>query len=214
MQNGFRIKTTLPADPKAIYKAWLSGREHAAMTGAGATASQKVGGRFTAWDGYAFGRNLKLKPHWCIVQSWRTTEFADTDPDSRLELCIHPKRNGASELVLIHTDIPRDQIAGYRGGWVDYYFKPMRAYFAARKPAKTSSKKSAKRKSAKTKKANAANPPKQDSTRLTECRSRPFRTFAPVRSAACPVSPSITSTAEPATNPASAATSRRSTRSS
>jgi activator of HSP90 ATPase len=153
MQNGFRIKTTLPAAPKTIYNAWLSGREHAKMTGARATASAKAGGRFTAWDGYAFGRNLKLKPHSCIVQSWRTTEFADSDPDSRLELCIHRKGKSASELVLIHTQIPPGQIAGYRSGWVDYYFKPMRAYFASRTSAKTKAKKFAKRKSAKKKTA-------------------------------------------------------------
>jgi activator of HSP90 ATPase len=153
MSNGFRISTKLPAEPKAVYKAWLSGREHTAMTGGAATASTKVGGRFTAWDGYVTGKNLKLKPHWCIVQSWRTTQFAAGDPDSRLELCIHPSGDG-SELLLIHTEIPAEQLEGYRSGWVDYYFEPMKAYFAARKPARKAKKKTARKRPAKRKSAN------------------------------------------------------------
>jgi activator of HSP90 ATPase len=138
MSNGFRIKTTQPAEPKAVYKAWLSGREHSAMTGAAATASGKRGGRFTAWDGYIRGRNLELKPHWCIVQSWRTTKFSEGDPDSRLELCIHTKGEG-SEVLLIHTEIPPGQASGYRSGWVKHYFEPMRRYFTAKKSSRKAS---------------------------------------------------------------------------
>jgi hypothetical protein len=119
MENGFKIKTHLPAKPEAIYRAWLSAKEHSVMTGGNATASDKPGGSFTAWDGYIWGKNLELKPHWCIVQSWRTTQFAESDPDSRLELCIHASGDG-SELLLIHSDIPPDQIAGYESGWAEY----------------------------------------------------------------------------------------------
>jgi activator of HSP90 ATPase len=152
MENGFKLKTTLPAEPRAIYEAWLSGTEHTAMTGAAATASAEVGDRFTAWDGYIEGKNLELKPHWCIVQSWRTTKFSDSDPDSRLELCIHPK-GGGCELLLIHSEIPPDQVAGYRSGWVEYYFEPMRRYFAAKKSSKKAAKQKPRRKPAKRKAA-------------------------------------------------------------
>jgi activator of HSP90 ATPase len=159
MQNGFRLKTTLQAEPRAIYKAWLSGTEHSVMTGRAATASAEVGGRFTAWDGYIEGKNLELKPYWCIVQSWRTTKFSGSDPDSRLELCIHPKDDGC-ELLLIHTGIPPDQVAGYRSGWVEYYFDPMKRYFAAKKSSKKkkSRSKPVKRKAAKKKIAKRRSP--------------------------------------------------------
>jgi len=32
-------------------------------------------------------------------------------------------------LILIHTDMPEDQVEGYKQGWEDFYFKPMREYF-------------------------------------------------------------------------------------
>jgi hypothetical protein len=136
MRNGFRTVVRLPVAPKALYRAWLSGREHSAMTGGKATASARKGGRFTAWDGYIKGRNLKLKPHWCIVQSWRTTEFPRGAPDSEIELCIHPS-GGGSRLVFFHRKLTPRQARRYRAGWRSHYFKPMMKYFAAkrRKPA-------------------------------------------------------------------------------
>lgn len=152
MKTSFRLKTRLPAKPAAIYRAWLSGAGHTAMTGAGATASDMEGGSFTAWDDYITGRNLTLKPEWCIVQAWRTSQFSESDPDSRLELCIHPSGSG-SEMLLIHTDIPPDQAEGYEAGWVTHYFEPMKKYFASKNKAKTAKKKTAPKKSVKKKHA-------------------------------------------------------------
>ena len=45
------LKTTLNAPVKDIYKAWLSSEGHTKMTGGEATASNKVGDAFTAWEG-------------------------------------------------------------------------------------------------------------------------------------------------------------------
>jgi activator of HSP90 ATPase len=170
MQTSFRLKTKLPAKPAAVYRAWLSAAGHSAMTGAEATASDKEGGSFTAWDGYITGRNLTLKPEWCIVQAWRTSQFSESDPDSRLELCIHPSGVG-SELLLIHTNIPPDQAAGYETGWVDHYFEPMKKYFSSLAPkaksAARSAKKPAKKKSAKKKVAKKKRVKKKSKKRKT-----------------------------------------------
>jgi uncharacterized protein YndB with AHSA1/START domain len=161
MTNGFRLTTTLPAAPAAVYRAWLSSREHSAMTGGAATASASVGGHFTAWDGYISGRNVALKAPSHIVQTWRTTQFSASDPDSRLELSIRPSGKGGSELVLIHSGIPPEQVAGYRSGWVEHYFVPMKAYFASLRPARKPARKTTPRKKAKKKAAARRRPAKK-----------------------------------------------------
>ena len=81
MAYNFKLVTTIPATPEAIYDAWLDGAAHSAMTGAEATASDKVGASFTAWDGYIHGRNIELVKGRRIVQSWRTSEFSDGEPE-------------------------------------------------------------------------------------------------------------------------------------
>ncbi len=124
----FTVSDVIPASPKAVYAAWLSGKSHAEMTGGGAaTGSTKVGGRFTAWDGYIAGKNLKLEPERQIVQSWRTTEFKDGDADSEIDVQLQAEGSG-TKLVLCHRNVP-DGHNGYKSGWQTCYFNPMKAYF-------------------------------------------------------------------------------------
>jgi activator of HSP90 ATPase len=126
----FTVSATIPAAPKAVYDAWLSSKSHAAMTGSAAKVTAREGGRFTAWDGYITGRNLKLVPERRIVQAWRTTEFASGDEDSQIDVLLE-KAPGGTKLTLRHINIPKGQ-SDYKSGWKECYFEPMKAYFAKR----------------------------------------------------------------------------------
>ena len=129
MSNGFELSIVLPARPQNIYFAWLSSDGHSALTGSPARVDGKVGGKFNAWDGYIFGVTLELDKPRRIVQAWRTTEFPEDAPDSRVEILLDAVEGG-TKLTLTHSDMPPDQVDSYRQGWEDFYFKPMREYFA------------------------------------------------------------------------------------
>jgi activator of HSP90 ATPase len=129
MDVSFKVsKTFKNITAKEIYDAWLDSESHAEMTGGEATATDKVGGAFIAWDGYIKGKNLELEPGTRIVQAWRTTEFTRSDPDSRLEILFEDVKNGA-RVTILHSNLPEDGMK-YRDGWKDYYFEPMSAFFA------------------------------------------------------------------------------------
>lgn len=130
--QSIKVSAVIAATPEAIYTAWMSGAKHAAMTGAAAKVTAKVGGKFSAWDNYIEGKTLELKPFKKIVQAWRTTEFPTDAPDSRLEITIEAEKSG-TRITLTHTDIPPGQAADYKKGWLDFYFKPMKEYFKANK---------------------------------------------------------------------------------
>ena len=131
MGYDFELDTELPAPPEAVYDAWMSSDGHAAMTGSDADIDARVGGRYSAGDGYITGTTLELdRPH-RIVQSWRTTEFADETPDSRIEILLE-QIPGGTRLTLRHVNVPDDQRGYEDGGWEDNYFEPMRGYFARR----------------------------------------------------------------------------------
>jgi len=142
MTESIQVSAVLPASPQRIYKAWLSGKEHSAMTGGEATVDPKVGGRHTAWDGYIEGATLELEPHRRIVQAWRTTEFPADAVDSRLAVLLE-KVEGGTRIMLNHSDIPDGQGEQYKDGWVESYFDPMQAYFARKAPAKQAKPKAA-----------------------------------------------------------------------
>ena len=126
--ESFSITVTIFASPIDIFEAWLSGEGHSLMTGSPATVSNGNEAAFTAWDGYIWGETLEKEPNRRILQAWRTSEFPEDSPDSRVEILLEEVAEG-TKITLIHSDIPDGQGDSYKQGWEEFYFTPMRAYF-------------------------------------------------------------------------------------
>lgn len=127
--ESFRISTVMAGLPAQLYAAWLDPERHSEMTGATAEVERGVGGRFTAWDGYIRGKTIELEPERRIVQHWRTSEFPDDAPDSRLEVLFSPEAGG-TRVSLAHSGLPAGQGDLYRSGWEEFYFQPMKRWCA------------------------------------------------------------------------------------
>ncbi len=127
MATSIHIKQQFPVDATRLYNAWLNSEEHANMTGGEAEVSNTENGTFSVWDGYITGKNVRLVTDTEIVQTWRSTEFKESDADSELTVKFKNNDKGC-ELTLIHTNIPDGQ-PDYEQGWEDHYFAPMRDYF-------------------------------------------------------------------------------------
>ena len=123
-----RARFLVPA--KTLYRDWLDSAGHTAMTGAPATCDARIGGVFSAWDGYIQGVNLELEPGRRIVQSWLTTDFPEGSQPSRVEVLFEPVKGG-TEITIRHTDIPEEVSGRYERGWKEYYFDPMRLRYEA-----------------------------------------------------------------------------------
>ncbi len=128
MKNEFKLAVTIHAKAETIYKAWLSTEGHSAITGSPAKVDGAVNGDFTAWDGYIWGTFLELEENKRIVQAWRTSEFPSEAEDSIVEILLN-EEHGKTKLTLNHSNIPEGQADGYKKGWEDFYFKPMKEYY-------------------------------------------------------------------------------------
>lgn len=124
-------KVLIPATPDEVYDALMDPKQHTDFTGAEAKGSAKVGGTFSAWDGYITAKNLELERGKKIVQEWKTTEWPDGYPPSRLEITLKPIPDG-TELFLVQSKVPEEQADDYDEGWLDNYWDPMLAYFEER----------------------------------------------------------------------------------
>jgi len=122
-QNAF-----IPADPGDLYNAFLDPTKHSEITGAAATCERRVGGKFSAWDGYISGVNLRLENGRRIIQRWKTSEWPKGYKPSTLELAFKPKGKG-TVVHLVQTNVPAAQVDSYKRGWVDYYWTPLKRYF-------------------------------------------------------------------------------------
>lgn len=123
-----RQKTFVPATPDEVYDAFMDAQKHSAFTGSKATSDPKVGGEFTAWDGYISGKNLELERGKKIVQEWSTTDWPDASPPSKLELTFKNTKGG-TEISMIHSNVPPEQADDLAEGWVEFYWKPLEEYF-------------------------------------------------------------------------------------
>ena len=121
----------IPASPEDIYEAFLNPELHSAFTGAHATCERRVGGKFTSWDGYIAGTNLKLENGRRIVQEWQTTEWPEGYKPSILEVTFKERTKG-TEVQLVQTNVPANQAKNYEQGWKEYYWRPLKKYFARR----------------------------------------------------------------------------------
>jgi activator of HSP90 ATPase len=130
------IKQTesIPAKPIDVYMALIDGKKHSDFTGSKATSNPKVGGKFTAWDGYISGKHLKLEKARRIIQEWKTTEWPSGYPPSRVEFTLK-EIEGGTELTMVHSDVPGEQVDSYRQGWTDFYWKPIKQYFKNKRRA-------------------------------------------------------------------------------
>jgi len=127
--ESFSISEVIPASPDLIYSAWLDTTAHSAFTGYEASVEPFVGGRHTSFGGYAEGTTLELSPGRRIVQTWRSKDFPDGTPDSRLEVTLE-ETLGGTMVTIQHTEIPSGQGERYREGWVKYYLQALKQYFA------------------------------------------------------------------------------------
>ncbi len=127
MSIEFEVSDLIPATPSVVYNAWLNSNEHSKMTGGQAKVSANIGESFEAWDGYIQGKNLELDSPKRILQSWRTSEFAESENDSLLEILFEIEQD-ETRIVIRHSNLP-DHGMQYQQGWVDSYFIPMKAYF-------------------------------------------------------------------------------------
>jgi activator of HSP90 ATPase len=127
MKTEFEIKANFPVPPSVLYASWLSSKGHSEMTGGEAECSDQIGATFSAWDGYISGTNLALKRNEEIVQSWRTSDFKESDADSHLVIRLKAVGDGC-EFRLIHSKIPEGQ-PDYEQGWMEHYIEPMKSHF-------------------------------------------------------------------------------------
>jgi activator of HSP90 ATPase len=122
-------KVIIPkVSPKQVYEAYVDPKKHSEFTGSEATGKPVVGGKFTAWDGYISGKFLELEEGKRLVQEWTSTDFPEDALPSKLELTFREVPKG-TEIVMVHSNVPKDQEDETAEGWTEFYWEPLKQYF-------------------------------------------------------------------------------------
>lgn len=131
MRSVIQQSIVLPARAETLFASYLDPETHAAITGSPVQIAAQPGAEFSAFGGALSGQILTLVAPRLIVQSWRSTPFKDSDPDSTLLLSFSDEGSGQGRIDLIHLDVPDHDNQGVTQGWEKFYWTPWRAYLAA-----------------------------------------------------------------------------------
>jgi activator of HSP90 ATPase len=119
-----RQTVILKASPHDVYEALMDSKKHARFTGGKAYVNREVGGKFSAFDGYAEGVNLELVPDKKIVQTWRAEDWPEGH-FSKVTFLLG-KAQGGTRLTFTQVGVPEEQYEDVSQGWRDYYWVPMK----------------------------------------------------------------------------------------
>lgn len=77
---------------------------------------------FKLWDGEIFGKNLEVVKNKRLVQEWTSGNW------KKPSTVIFNLRslNGKTEVELVHTNVPDEEIKDIDNGWKDYYINPLK----------------------------------------------------------------------------------------
>lgn len=116
------------ATPKQVYAAYTDPKKHGEFTDSRATGKPKVGGKYSTWDGYIFGKYLELEDGKRVVQDWTTTDWEEGYSASKLELTFKAAPEG-TEITMVHSGVPKAQASEVEQGWIEFYWNPLKQYF-------------------------------------------------------------------------------------
>ncbi len=120
-------RVAMPAAAERLFDMYLDPVIHGTITGGAVTISSVEGSVFSAFDGMITGRTIAVVPKKHIVQLWRGSQWKPGDPDSILVLTFLPD-GAAGKIELTQLDVPESDFDNVNKGWLDYYWRPWRAY--------------------------------------------------------------------------------------
>ncbi len=120
----------IPASPARVMELLTDAKLVRAWSGGEAVIEKKEDGRFEMFDGWAYGKVLRVSPNE-LAYTWRTTDWADDEQESEVVYRLSKDKEG-TKINLEHKGLPSQEEAdSHKEGWEEYFFGPMEEYIWA-----------------------------------------------------------------------------------
>lgn len=126
--KSIKQEVIIDANPNEVYDAFMNSERHSEFTGAEAQIEDKIGGKISAWDEYIEGENVELIPGKKIVQRWRAADW----PENHYSIATFEfgEAGGKTRIKFTQTGVPEENHDSIEQGWNEYYWNPLKEYFA------------------------------------------------------------------------------------
>ncbi|MGD0728711.1 MAG: SRPBCC family protein [Candidatus Micrarchaeaceae archaeon] len=124
--KNIRQSVVFDAEPKEVYELIMDSKKHVAFSEGAAKISRKVGGNFTAYDGWITGKNIRIAPNKLIVQKWRGDDW----PKGHYSIVTFKfiKKGKGTKLEFTQKGVPSDKYKDITSGWKEHYWEKMKNY--------------------------------------------------------------------------------------
>lgn len=117
------------ATPARLFDLFLDNQKHADFTGAETEIEKRIGGKFSTYDGYAWGEITALEPGKKIALRWKAEEEEwPNDHWSEVEMLLEPVGADTTRLTFTHHHVPEEIADQIAQGWYDFYWEPLNSW--------------------------------------------------------------------------------------
>ena len=104
----------------------MDSEKHSELTESDAKISREIGGKFSAFDNWASGKNIELVQDKKIVQTWRGDDWPE---DHYSTITFLFEKDGENTIIdFTQSDIPDELYEDIKQGWIDYYWDRLKEY--------------------------------------------------------------------------------------
>ena len=120
-----KLRIKVKALPEDVYAALTNPFALELWTGYPAVMSTEPGTAFELFEGDIAGHNIAFEENSRIEQEWY---FGDNEEPSIVTIKIFPNGASASQIDVVHTNIPADAYEDMKAGWFDSYLDPLKEF--------------------------------------------------------------------------------------
>ena len=113
------------AKPEDVFQALTKPSFIKRWSGVKAEMDDKEGTMFKLWNGWCFGKNIKVEKNKYLIQEWDTLEL---DAPTEVSFILNEHKSG-TELEVIQVGLPKKLFEQYSKGWEENYIKPIQRLF-------------------------------------------------------------------------------------
>ncbi|VVB99909.1 Activator of Hsp90 ATPase -like protein [uncultured archaeon] len=114
------------AKPGDVFSALMDSAKHSEFTNSKCSIGKKAGDGFSAYDGYATGKNIEIVQNKKIVQSWRASDWPE-GVFSEVKFILKSGKGGTL-LSFSQEGMPEGVSGEIAKGWKDFYWQPLAEY--------------------------------------------------------------------------------------
>ncbi|MBP9718231.1 SRPBCC domain-containing protein [Candidatus Gracilibacteria bacterium] len=123
-----RQRYSINAPVEKVWRALVSPKLIDQWGGGPAKMSARVDAKFSLWGGDIYGTNTEVQPEVKLVQQWYAGNWEEPSM-----VCFSlsekvTKKGKTTLVVLVHKNIPDEEVQGIRDGWKEYYMEPLKAF--------------------------------------------------------------------------------------